>query len=110
MLYRGFLLPALAILMPLKWAIPTSSILFAVHHLNVGGIIPLTVLGFAWAIVYAQSRNLLVTILVHALWNSRVFLGTFNTFFIGLPFFCSLACVRAHPLPSSTCVCARVRE
>ena len=38
------------------------------------------VLGFAWAVVYTHSRNLLVTILIHALWNSRVFLGTFNTF------------------------------
>jgi membrane protease YdiL (CAAX protease family) len=30
-----------------------------------GGIIPLTVLGFAWAVIYTQSRNLLVTILIH---------------------------------------------
>ena len=37
----------------------------AVHHLNIGGIIPLTVLGFLWAVIYTQSRNLLVTILIH---------------------------------------------
>ena len=104
-------------------------VLFAVHHLNIGGILPLTVLGLAWAIIYTQvpssarpiqtplspsaaraalpcasldnestfsfhadpprargqSRNLLVTILIHALWNSRVFLGSFNTLFVGLP-------------------------
>ena len=30
-----------------------------------------------------QSRNLLVTILIHALWNSRVFLGSFRSLFLG---------------------------
>ncbi|EKX32290.1 hypothetical protein GUITHDRAFT_121552 [Guillardia theta CCMP2712] len=84
-LYRGFLLPALAAMMPLQWAIPTSSILFAVHHLNIGGILPLSVLGLAWAIIYTQSRNLLVTILIHALWNSRVFLGSFNSLWYHYP-------------------------
>jgi len=85
-LYRGFLLPALTVGMRLPVAIPVSSILFAVHHLNLGGIIPLSVLGFAWAVVYTQSRNLLVTILIHALWNSRVFLGSFRSLFIFWPF------------------------
>ncbi|GJQ10678.1 hypothetical protein GpartN1_g2469.t1 [Galdieria partita] len=75
-LYRGYLLPALATIMPIRFAIPLSSVLFAVHHLNIGSIIPLTVLGWAWALLYAHSRNLLVTILIHALWNSRVFLGS----------------------------------
>ncbi|KAK4525332.1 hypothetical protein GAYE_SCF09G3240 [Galdieria yellowstonensis] len=75
-LYRGYLLPALATMMPIRYAIPLSSVLFAVHHLNIGSIIPLTVLGWAWALLYAHSRNLLVTILIHALWNSRVFLGS----------------------------------
>jgi len=84
-LYRGFLLPALSVGMRLQMAIPVSSVLFAVHHLNLGGIIPLSVLGFAWAVVYTQSRNLLVTILIHALWNSRVFLGSFRSLFV-LPF------------------------
>lgn len=75
-LYRGYLLPALTTVMPIRWAIPLSSVLFAVHHLNIGSIIPLTVLGWAWALLYSHSRNLLVTIFIHALWNSRVFLGS----------------------------------
>eukprot|EP00180_Rhodochaete_pulchella_P004610 Plantae.Rhodophyta-Rhodochaete_pulchella.ctg8972.p1 GENE.Plantae.Rhodophyta-Rhodochaete_pulchella.ctg8972~~Plantae.Rhodophyta-Rhodochaete_pulchella.ctg8972.p1 ORF type:complete len:322 (-),score=34.68 Plantae.Rhodophyta-Rhodochaete_pulchella.ctg8972:803-1768(-) len=73
-LYRGFLLPALTAFLPLWVAIPVSSVLFAIHHLNLSGVLPLTVLGLAWAIIYTQSRNLLVTILIHAMWNSRVFL------------------------------------
>jgi len=38
--------------------------------------VPLAALGFVWAVLYIQSRNLLVTILIHAMWNSRVFLGS----------------------------------
>ncbi|CAN8071151.1 unnamed protein product [Agarophyton chilense] len=75
-LYRGFLLPALACFLPMWAAIPASSVLFAIHHLNPTMILPLSMLGFIWANLYSQSRNLTVTILIHAMWNSRVFLGS----------------------------------
>jgi len=45
-LYRGFLLPTLVCYMPMHFAIPASSILFAAHHLNICGVLPLSVLGF----------------------------------------------------------------
>lgn len=75
-LYRGFLLPALACFLPMWAAIPMSSVLFAIHHLNPTMVVPLSMLGFIWAILYAKSGNLIVTILIHAMWNSRVFLGS----------------------------------
>lgn len=75
-LYRGFLLPALACFLPMWAAIPASSVLFAIHHLHPTMMLPLSMLGFIWAILYAKSRNLTVTILIHAMWNSRVFLGS----------------------------------
>lgn len=75
-LYRGFLLPALTCFLPMWAAIPVSSVLFAVHHLNPAMVLPLATLGLIWAILYAKSRNLLVTIMIHAMWNSRVFLGS----------------------------------
>lgn len=75
-LYRGFLLPALACFLPMWAAVPASSVLFAIHHLNPTMIIPLSMLGFIWALLYAKSGNLTVTILIHAMWNSRVFLGS----------------------------------
>lgn len=75
-LYRGFLLPALTCFLPMWAAIPASSVLFAIHHLNPTMVLPLAMLGFIWAILYAKSRNLTVTILIHAMWNSRVFLGS----------------------------------
>lgn len=75
-LYRGFLLPALACFLPMWAAIPMSSVLFAIHHLNPTMVVPLSMLGLIWAILYAKSGNLIVTILIHAMWNSRVFLGS----------------------------------
>jgi uncharacterized protein len=75
-LYRGFLLPALRCFLPMWAAIPASSVLFALHHLNPTSVLPLTVLGLIWAILYTKSRNLTVTILIHCMWNSRVFLGS----------------------------------
>lgn len=75
-LYRGFLLPALMLQMKYKWAILWSGIIFAVHHLSPTACIPLTILGWTWSILYAKSGNLLTTILVHAMWNSRIFLGS----------------------------------
>ena len=76
-LYRGFLLPALTCYFPMWAALPVSSVLFAIHHMNPTAIIPLTILGLIWALIYKRSGNLLVTILIHAMWNSRVFLGSF---------------------------------
>ena len=76
-LYRGFLLPALTLLMPVRAAVPVSGILFSIHHMNIPGALPLAVLGVLWALLYLMSGNLLVPILIHAMWNSRVFLGSF---------------------------------
>ena len=75
-LYRGYLLPALSCFMPLWLAIPVSSVLFAAHHLNLGGMLPLSVLGWAWAYTYVSSGNLFVCAFTHGLWNSRVFLSS----------------------------------
>jgi membrane protease YdiL (CAAX protease family) len=75
-LYRGFLLPALVLQMKYKWAILWSGIIFSIHHMSPTACIPLAVLGWTWSILYAKSGNLLTTILVHAMWNSRIFLGS----------------------------------
>ncbi|CEM21913.1 unnamed protein product [Vitrella brassicaformis CCMP3155] len=76
-LYRGFTLPALSVFMPPWVALPVSAVLFAVHHMSIQSMIPLATLGLAWGILYMLSNNLLVTVLIHAMWNSRVFLGSF---------------------------------
>ena len=75
-LYRGFLLPSLILQVRYKWAILWSGIIFSIHHLSPTACIPLAVLGWTWSILYAKSGNLLTTILIHAMWNSRIFLGS----------------------------------
>ncbi|KAL7471188.1 hypothetical protein ACHAXS_011495 [Conticribra weissflogii] len=75
-LYRGYLLPTLRLFMGFWPSVFVSGVLFSVHHLSVMGAIPLAVLGWVWAVLYAKSGNILVTILIHGMWNSRVFLGS----------------------------------
>ena len=75
-LYRGFMLPALAIHLGYWPAVYVSGIIFSAHHMSWTGGIPLAFLGWTWAAIYAKCGNLLVTILIHAMWNSRVFLGS----------------------------------
>lgn len=69
LLYRGFLLPSLALWMPPWAAVAVSSLLFAVSHTNwtalhiywLGGCV------FGWA--YASTGNLLAPIMLHAFLN-----------------------------------------
>jgi membrane protease YdiL (CAAX protease family) len=76
-LYRGFLLAALTAGTG-SWhaASVLQAIVFSAHHMSVTGALPLAVLGWTWAFLYTQSRNLWTVIVVHALWNSRVFIGS----------------------------------
>lgn len=73
-LYRGYLLPALSMYLPLWASIPISSLVFALPHGSSAGLLPLSVLGMAWSLLYTQSRNLAVPIAIHAMWNTRAFL------------------------------------
>jgi len=76
-LYRGFLLPALVLqLGNYSLAMFVSGVLFSVHHQSELAFLPLCVLGWTWATVYTKSKNLWTTILIHCMWNSRIFLGS----------------------------------
>jgi len=74
--YRGLIFPWLSSILPMPLATPLSALVFAAHHGRLDAMIPLTVLGLTWALLYLLSGNLFVTILVHAMWNSRVFIGS----------------------------------
>mmetsp|Transcript_18736 Transcript_18736/g.47876 ORF Transcript_18736/g.47876 Transcript_18736/m.47876 type:complete len:379 (-) Transcript_18736:238-1374(-) len=71
LLYRGFMLPALLRFVPLAAALPLHAALFAAHHRSIAAFLPLSALGLLWAWLYARSGNLLVPILIHAMWNAR---------------------------------------
>lgn len=72
--FRGFLLPSLTKYMPVWCAILVSSVAFALAHFNVQTILPLVFLGVVMGVVFARSRNLLPSMLLHSLWNGFVFL------------------------------------
>ncbi|MBE9051090.1 CPBP family intramembrane metalloprotease [Nostocales cyanobacterium LEGE 11386] len=77
LLFRGFLLPSLTRYVPVWGAIILSSLLFAIAHLSLSEILPLTALGIVLGIVYTRSRNLLAPMLLHSLWNSGTLLSLF---------------------------------
>jgi hypothetical protein len=74
-LFRGFFLPSLTKFLPVWGAIAVSAICFALAHLNLADLIPLTTLGLVLGFVYLRSRNLLAPMLLHCLWNSGSFLA-----------------------------------
>jgi membrane protease YdiL (CAAX protease family) len=74
-LFRGFFLPSLTRYFPTWSAIALSALVFAIAHLSLSDILPLTVLGMVLGYVYLRSRNLLTSILLHSLWNSGSFLA-----------------------------------
>ena len=76
-MFRGFLLPSLTRYLPVSAAIVVSSFFFAVAHLSLSELLPLTVLGIILGIVYTRSRNLLASMLLHGLWNSGTLLSLF---------------------------------
>jgi membrane protease YdiL (CAAX protease family) len=48
---------------------------FALNHMNARAFAHLYVLGYLWAVLYLKTRNLLVPILIHMMWNGRTFLA-----------------------------------
>jgi len=76
-LFRGFLLPSLTRYIPVWGSILASSLLFAIAHLSLSEVLPLTALGIVLGVVYTRSRNLLAPMLLHSLWNSGTLLSLF---------------------------------
>ena len=77
MCYRGLIYPWLCSIVPMALATPLSGVIFAAHHGRKEVFLPLFVLGIAWAVLYLLSGNLFVPVVVHFMWNSRVFIGSF---------------------------------
>jgi uncharacterized protein len=74
-LFRGFFLTSLMRYMKEWQAIALSGFVFALAHLNLGDVLPLSLLGMVLGTVYWRSRNLLSSMLLHSLWNSGSFIG-----------------------------------
>lgn len=72
--FRGFFMTSLTKWVPTPVAVVISAAVFALAHLTPGQFPQLFVLGTALGLSYAQTRNLLTPIAIHALWNSGVVL------------------------------------
>ena len=76
-MFRGFLLPSLTRYLSVSTSIVISGFIFAIAHLSLSEVLPLTVLGIILGIVYTRSRNILAPMLLHGLWNSGTLLSLF---------------------------------
>lgn len=74
-LYRGLLYPWFSSMFPLELSTSIVSILFAGQHFRPDSFLPLFFLGILWSAVYILSQNLLVPIVIHTMWNLRIFLA-----------------------------------
>jgi membrane protease YdiL (CAAX protease family) len=74
-MFRGFLLPSLTRYFPVWGAIALSSVIFALAHLSLSEVLPLTALGSVLGVVYVRSRGLFASMLLHSLWNSMTMIG-----------------------------------
>lgn len=71
--YRGFLMTSLTkCRFPLPVSVALSSALFATAHQSPGKSIEIFIFGLSLGLVYAQTRNLLAPITMHACWNAGV--------------------------------------
>ncbi|CAH9123926.1 unnamed protein product [Cuscuta epithymum] len=72
--FRGFLMVSLTKWLPTPLSIILSAAVFSAAHLTPAEFPQLFVLGTALGFSYAQTRNLLTPITIHACWNSGVIL------------------------------------
>lgn len=70
--FRGFLLPSLAKVMPTPVAVLLSSVAFGLVHLSPRDTPQLTALGILLGFSYVRSRNLLTPMMIHGTWNGTV--------------------------------------
>ncbi|XP_010683196.2 uncharacterized protein LOC104897927 [Beta vulgaris subsp. vulgaris] len=72
--FRGFFMVSMTKWVPTPVAVAISAAVFALAHLTPGQFPQLFVLGTALGFSYAQTRNLMTSITIHAFWNSGVIL------------------------------------
>ncbi|XP_077235956.1 uncharacterized protein LOC143877663 isoform X2 [Tasmannia lanceolata] len=73
-LYRGFLMTSLTKWLPVPVSVAVSSAVFTLVHQSPGKSLEIFIFGTVLGLVYAQTRNLLAPITMHACWNLGVIL------------------------------------
>ncbi|XP_072955349.1 uncharacterized protein [Typha angustifolia] len=73
-IYRGFFMTSLTKWFPLPVSLALSSTIFTLAHQSPGKSLEIFIFGTVLGLIYAQTRNLLAPMAMHALWNSGVIL------------------------------------
>ncbi|AII50127.1 protease [Synechococcus sp. KORDI-52] len=74
-IFRGALLPVLATRLGPLVGVLVSGLLFAMAHISVGELAPLTVLGVGLGLVRLRSGRLWPSVIMHGLWNAVTFVN-----------------------------------
>jgi membrane protease YdiL (CAAX protease family) len=72
-LFRGFLYSFLRRHMNIPLSIFISASLFALLHVDAGGMLPLFCLGSIFAFLFERTKSILPSIIAHGLWNGSTF-------------------------------------
>ncbi len=72
-LFRGFLYQSMRSRYGILISMIVSALLFAVLHLDPGGMLPLFCLGFVFAYTFERTQSLIPSLVAHGLWNSGTF-------------------------------------
>ena len=73
LLFRGFLYRVLRQRFGIRMALGATALLFAILHMAPQSLLPYTVLGLAFGLVYEWTGSLWASIVLHGLWNFIVF-------------------------------------
>jgi membrane protease YdiL (CAAX protease family) len=68
--FRGFVFPGLARRMGVNWAMPGSAAIFAVAHMQLVVLLPIFVLGWLLAWLYARTQTIWSCVIVHFGYNA----------------------------------------
>lgn len=74
-LFRGVLLPVVGRHLGALGGVLISAFVFAIAHLSLGELVPLSVLGVGLGLLRWRSGRLGASVLLHALWNSLTFVN-----------------------------------
>jgi membrane protease YdiL (CAAX protease family) len=74
-LFRGVLLPVVARHLGARWGVLISALVFAIAHLSLAELAPLSVLGVGLGLLRWQTGRLAACVCLHAFWNSLTFLN-----------------------------------
>ncbi|WP_293087633.1 CPBP family intramembrane glutamic endopeptidase, partial [Moorena sp. SIO4A1] len=80
LVFRGIILQKWAIKWGIKAGILTSSLLFAICHLNLN-IVPLFILGTIYCVLYFKTGKLIVPIICHSLHNTIVTISMIGQYY-----------------------------